>query len=111
MVNLQVGLLVREVNAKPLSHAVRPVLPRLLGRSVIKMSLMSHASDGIGESCWQWHCRGNLAVTRCQWQVMLAMTLARQLGRGVMSLPSHAGDDAIEANWLCRDVSAESYWQ
>jgi hypothetical protein len=38
------------------------------------------------------------------------MTLLRQLGHDVMSLPSHAGDDATEATWLWRDVSTESCW-
>jgi hypothetical protein len=39
---------------------------------------------------------------------MLVMTLPRQLGRGAMSLPSHAGDDVAEATWPRRVVSTES---
>jgi hypothetical protein len=38
---------------------------------------------------------------------MLAIALSRQNGRDVMSAPSHAGDDAAEATWPWRDVSAE----
>jgi hypothetical protein len=47
-------------------------------------------------------------MTQYRCQVMLAMTLPRQLGHGAMSLSSHADDDATEATWLRRDVSAES---
>jgi hypothetical protein len=37
------------------------------------------------------------------------MSLPRQLGHGVMSLPSHADDVAIETTWSRRDVVVESY--
>jgi hypothetical protein len=39
---------------------------------------------------------------------MLAMALPRQLGRLVMYMSSHAGNDAAEATWLRRDVFIES---
>jgi hypothetical protein len=77
---LQVGLLVREVCSKPLSHA----------------------GDGAIET--------TLVVARCHRRVMLAMVLPRQLGRGAMSVPSHAGDGATEATWPQRDISVESCW-
>jgi hypothetical protein len=49
---------------------------------------------------------------------MLATTLPRRLGCGVMlmrvmlviMLLSHAGDDAIEVTWPRRDVDVESCW-
>jgi hypothetical protein len=39
---------------------------------------------------------------------MLVMSLLRRLGRGVMSLPSHAGDVAAVATWPWHDVVVES---
>jgi hypothetical protein len=38
------------------------------------------------------------------------MALPRQLGRGTMSVPSHAGDQAAEATWPRRDVDVKSCW-
>jgi hypothetical protein len=60
MVNLQFGLLVREVCSKPPSHAMRPVLSRRLGHSAIK--ILSHAGDGATESYRQWCCRCNVGL-------------------------------------------------
>jgi hypothetical protein len=37
------------------------------------------------------------------------MMLPRQLGRGAMSVPSHAGDRATEATWSRRDVGADDH--
>jgi hypothetical protein len=37
---------------------------------------------------------------------MLVLALPRQLGRGVMSVPSHAGDGAVEARCRCRVMLA-----
>jgi hypothetical protein len=34
------------------------------------------------------------------------LALPRQLGRGVMSVPSHAGDGAVEARCRCRVMLA-----
>jgi hypothetical protein len=39
-------------------------------------------------------------MVRYLYRVMLAMMLLRQLGRGALSLPSHADDDATETTWL-----------
>jgi hypothetical protein len=44
----------------------------------------------------------------CRYQVILVMSLLRQLGRGVMLLLSHAGDVAAEATWSWNDVDVES---
>jgi hypothetical protein len=67
MVNLRVGLLVEEVHTKASSHA---------------------GDDAIGMT---------MAVARCHYQVMLAMVLSRRLGRGAMSVLSHASDGTVEA--------------
>jgi hypothetical protein len=50
---------------------------------MLVMALPNHASDGTAKVM--------LAVAQCRCRVMLAMTLLGQLGRGVMSLPSHVG--------------------
>jgi hypothetical protein len=50
-------------------------------------------------------------VVQCQCRVMLAMVLPRQLGHSAMLVPSHAGNDAVEATWTRCDVSAESCWR
>jgi hypothetical protein len=42
------------------------------------MSLSSHVDDGAAESYWRWHCRGDV-------------------GRGVMSLPSHGSDGVAQS--------------
>jgi hypothetical protein len=42
---------------------------------------------------------------------MLVMALPRRLGRGAMSMLSHAGDGTAEATWPWRDVDIESYWR
>jgi hypothetical protein len=63
------------------------------------MSILSRASDGDVESCWRWHCHGDLVVARCRCRVIL-----------VMMLSSHAGNDAAKATWLRCDVDAESCW-
>jgi hypothetical protein len=47
-------------------------------------------------------------VAQCWCQVMLVMVLPRQLGHGVMSVLSHAGNDATEVTWLGCDVGAKS---
>jgi hypothetical protein len=52
-------------------------------------SLSSRAGDGATEE--------TLAVARYQCQVILVMSLSRQLGRGVISRLSHAGDDTVES--------------
>jgi hypothetical protein len=39
------------------------------------------------------------------------MALSRRLGRGAMSLPSHASDGTTEVTWPWRDVGAESCWR
>jgi hypothetical protein len=44
----------------------------------------------------------------CRYRVILVMSLLRQLGCGVMLLPSHAGDVAAEATWPWSDVDVES---
>jgi hypothetical protein len=51
--------------------------------------LPSPTDDDIAESM--------LAMTRCRYQAMLVMTLLRRLGRGTMSMPSHAGNDSAES--------------
>jgi hypothetical protein len=81
VVNLQAGLLVREVHAKPSS---------LAGDGAVKTTL---------------------AMARCRCRVMLVMVLPRRLGHITMSVPSHAGDGATEATWPRYDVSVESRWQ
>jgi hypothetical protein len=40
---------------------------------------------------------------------MLAMALLRQLGRGAMSVSSHAGDRAAKVTWSWRDVGANDH--
>jgi hypothetical protein len=62
------------------------------------------------ESSWWWHYRGNLATTRCQCWVMLAIALSRRLGHGMMYMPSFVGDGVVEATWPWHDVYAESCW-
>jgi hypothetical protein len=42
---------------------------------------------------------------------MLTMVRPERLGRDVMYMSSHAGNDAAWATWLQRDVYAESCWQ
>jgi hypothetical protein len=42
---------------------------------------------------------------------MLATMLPRQFDRDAMKMLSHAGDKAVEAAWLWRDVDGESCWQ
>jgi hypothetical protein len=81
MAILRVGLLVWEVNAKPLSHV----------------------GDGAAEAM--------LAVMRCGCRVMLAKVLLRRLGHDAMSVLSLAGDSTIEATWSWHDVGAESCWR
>jgi hypothetical protein len=109
------------VVAQRLCHVMLAMaLSRCLSHSA--MSLPSHAGDGTTEmtwpwcvvalkSCWQWCCRGVLAMLRCCCRVMLAMALPRRLGHGVMSLPSHAGDDPAEAFKPWCDVGAMSCWR
>jgi hypothetical protein len=118
VMNLWVRLLVGEVLTKPPSHAgdgaVEPMLAMTwcCYRIMLAIALPSLASDGAAKSCWWWHCRGDV-------------------GRGVMSLPCHAGDDIAEATftvvwcryrvmlamalprrrYLWHDAVAESYWR
>jgi hypothetical protein len=40
---------------------------------------------------------------------MLAMTLLRRLGRGTMSVLSHAGGRIAETTWPRRDVDADGH--
>jgi hypothetical protein len=87
VVNLWVGLLVKEVHAKPLSHA---------GDGVIEPMLVVH--DVAVKSCWRWHCRVNVGLgvmsllSRCWWWHCRVI-----IGHGVTSLPSHAGDGAVKS--------------
>jgi hypothetical protein len=60
--------------------------------------LPSHAGNGAAESCCRCCCRGDLTMMCYRCQDMLAMVL-----------PSHAGDDAVEATWSQCDVDAKSY--
>jgi hypothetical protein len=53
------------------------------------MMLPSHADDGAANAI--------LVVLRYRCRVILAMALSRRLGRGVMSMSSHAGDDFVES--------------
>jgi hypothetical protein len=64
--------------------------------------LPSPTDDNIVESM--------LAMMHCRYQAMLVMTLLRRIGRGAMSMPSHASDGATEVIWLRHNVSAESCW-
>jgi hypothetical protein len=52
------------------------------------MSKPSHADDGAVESCWRWHCRGDLAVAKCRCRVMLTTVP-----------PSHVDDGTTEVTW------------
>jgi hypothetical protein len=58
--------------------------------------------DITAESCWRWHRRGDI-IAESYWrrccQVMLAMSLPRWLGRGVMSPSSHASNGAAKSCW------------
>jgi hypothetical protein len=47
-------------------------------------------------------------VAPCRYRVILGMSLPRQLGCGVILLPSHASDVAAEATWSWSDVDVES---
>jgi hypothetical protein len=38
------------------------------------------------------------------------MALSERLGRGMMSIPSHASDGAIGATWPQHDINTESCW-
>ncbi len=55
------------------------------------------------ESCWRWCYRGNVSygamslLSHASDGVVEAMALLRQLGCSLMSMPSHAGDDAAES--------------
>jgi hypothetical protein len=71
------------------------VLSRRLGQD----AMSNQAGDGTAESCWRWRYRGDLAVAQCHCRVILAMTL-----------PSYAGDCAVEVTWLLYDVEAKSCW-
>jgi hypothetical protein len=51
--------------------------------------LPSPTDDNIVESM--------LAMMHCRYQAMLVMTLLRRIGRGAMSMPSHAGNDSAES--------------
>jgi hypothetical protein len=53
---------------------------------------LSHVGDGAIEPCLRWCCQGDI-------------------GRGAMSLLSHACDGAAEETWPWRDVAVESCWR
>jgi hypothetical protein len=44
--------------------------------------MASHSGDGAAELCWQWRCRGHLAVARCRCRVMLVTVLSSHVGDG-----------------------------
>jgi hypothetical protein len=46
-----------------------------------------------------------LVMTSHHHRVMLVIMLSRQLGRGVMTMTSHAADDAAKVSWPWRNVS------
>jgi hypothetical protein len=64
------------------------------------MALSSPTGNDVVESHEQWHYQGGIGRG--------AILLPRQLGYGVMSLPSHTGDVAAEVTWLWHVVSTES---
>jgi hypothetical protein len=70
---------------------------------------LSFASDSAAKSCcqrcWQVHVVTTLLSHAVDDTVdsdvgRSAMSLPRQLHRGMMSLPSHAGDFAADGTWL-----------
>jgi hypothetical protein len=63
-------------------------------RVMLVMALPSLAGDVTTKS--------TLVIAWCCCQVMMVMALSRRLGRGAMSLPSHAGDGTTESCWQCR---------
>jgi hypothetical protein len=81
---------------------------------ILKMALLSHADDGATKSCWWWCYRvclatmllspaGDSATESCWWRRCWG-----DVGRGAMSLSSHADDVATEATGPWHDVSVES---
>jgi hypothetical protein len=58
--------------------------------------LSSHVGNGAVEVTWQWLYIDVESRRRQCCRVMLAMVLSGQLGRGAMSMSSHAHDNAAE---------------
>jgi hypothetical protein len=81
-----------------------PALPGQLGHGT--MYMLRHAGKNTVESCWQWRCRGDLAMVQSRCRVMLALApaLSGRLGRGTMYMLRHAGENTVEScwQWHCR---------
>jgi hypothetical protein len=52
------------------------------------------------ESCWQRHCRDELATTRCRCRIMLTTMIL-----------SRAGNDTAGTTWSWRDIDVDSCWR
>jgi hypothetical protein len=139
VVNLQVGLLVGEVRAKPPSHVGDSVVELMLAMAWCLSSRCCQWHDVVVESFWWWRCqellemtlpsrhwpRCDVAVESCWWWCCWI-----DVGCGVLLLSSHAGDGIANSTlvvaWCCyqvmlamallrwcwpwHDVIAESCW-
>jgi hypothetical protein len=70
--------------------------------------MLSHAGDDAAEATWPQRDVDAESYRRQCCRVLLATTLLRPLGRGVILMLSHAGNGVVEMTWPQRDVDAES---